>query len=242
MPGSPCPPMLAHVSMPATAAAAAAPQPKHRSPPLPLSLDALTCRPLMPIPGAAHLVSRHPRCLCHQAPVGDPLPPQGDEPRGWVGGWVGWQAWLRAGGVGALAGWPAAPPCALLLAPACPRGCPSPRAAAPAGDYPLHPDPEQNQGIGQWTRANRNLDGADCVLWVQPGHHARRAPGGARTAQPPRPPAAGARLRPVQQRSTASAARGAHPAVRRHARLRGRLQALTLLPAPLLPLPRRTGP
>ncbi|EFN54781.1 hypothetical protein CHLNCDRAFT_58054 [Chlorella variabilis] len=44
-----------------------------------------------------------------------------------------------------------------------------PKEMNPAGDYPLHPDPEQNQGIGQWTRANRNLDGADCVLWFNLG-------------------------------------------------------------------------
>ena len=38
-----------------------------------------------------------------------------------------------------------------------------------AGDYPLHPDPEQNRGISQWVAQDRNLNGADCVLWYTLG-------------------------------------------------------------------------
>ncbi|KAI7844182.1 hypothetical protein COHA_002317 [Chlorella ohadii] len=44
-----------------------------------------------------------------------------------------------------------------------------PKEMNPAGDYPLHPDPEQNRGIAQWVQADRNLDGADCVLWYTLG-------------------------------------------------------------------------
>lgn len=44
-----------------------------------------------------------------------------------------------------------------------------PKQMNPAGDYPLHPDPEQNQGIADWARANRPLNGADCVLWFTLG-------------------------------------------------------------------------
>jgi hypothetical protein len=44
-----------------------------------------------------------------------------------------------------------------------------PREMNPAGDYPLHPDPDQNQGIAQWTAKNRGLNGADCVLWYNMG-------------------------------------------------------------------------
>ncbi|GAB4818794.1 hypothetical protein N2152v2_005840 [Parachlorella kessleri] len=39
----------------------------------------------------------------------------------------------------------------------------------PAGDYPLHPDPEQNQGIAQWTAKNRKVSDADCVVWYNVG-------------------------------------------------------------------------
>ena len=35
----------------------------------------------LPARPAGHLQPRHPRRLCHQAPVGDSLPPSGDEPR-----------------------------------------------------------------------------------------------------------------------------------------------------------------
>lgn len=35
----------------------------------------------------------------------------------------------------------------------------------PAGNYPLHPDPSQNQGIADWVTANRCLVDADLVLW-----------------------------------------------------------------------------
>ena len=44
-----------------------------------------------------------------------------------------------------------------------------PREMNPAGDYPLHPDPDQNQGIAQWAAKNRSLNGADCVLWYNMG-------------------------------------------------------------------------
>ncbi|KAL4452372.1 hypothetical protein ABPG75_008034 [Micractinium tetrahymenae] len=44
-----------------------------------------------------------------------------------------------------------------------------PKEMNPAGDYPLHPNPEENPGIADWTRADRNLDGADCVLWFNLG-------------------------------------------------------------------------
>lgn len=44
-----------------------------------------------------------------------------------------------------------------------------PKEMNPAGDYPLHPIPEENPGIAQWTAKNRTVDGADCVLWYNLG-------------------------------------------------------------------------
>ena len=44
-----------------------------------------------------------------------------------------------------------------------------PREMNPVGDYPLHPDPDQNQGIAQWAAKNRSVKDADCVLWYTMG-------------------------------------------------------------------------